>query len=201
MTNLGVSGKVYDSMKALLSIIVLILFMQPWAKANDIRDLQIEGISIGDSALNYFSKEIIKKNQRTDFPNSDKFSRSFGLVKSNMSTYDQIMIFYKTNDEKFNIYAIAGILFVDISKCSSRKEIIVKDLLKIFSNIENRDQKKEHDLDPESIVDATYMYFDNGFVEIACYDWSTKMEKKYKDNLRVSISNEEFKNWLNNEAY
>ena len=51
------------------------------------------------------------------------------------------------------------------------------------------------------MVDATYMYLENGFVEIACYDWSTKMEKKFKDNLRVSISNEEFRNWLNNEAY
>ena len=188
-------------MRSLFLVIILIISLQSWTKADDIRDLQIEGVSIGDSALNYFSEDIIKKNQRTDFPKSDKFSRSFGLLKSNMSTYDQIMIFYKTTDEKFYIYGIAGILLVDISKCSSRKEVIVNDLSKVLGNIKIKNQKKKHSLDSESMVDATYMYLENGFVEIACYDWSTKMEKKFKDNLRVSISNEEFRNWLNNEAY
>ena len=192
-------------MKRLLAymflVLVLTFSLQSWTKADDIRDLQIEGVSIGDSALNYFSEDIIKKNQRTDFPKSDKFSRSFGLLKSNMSTYDQIMIFYKTTDEKFYIYGIAGILLVDISKCSSRKEVIVNDLSKVLGNIKIKNQKKKHSLDSESMVDATYMYLENGFVEIACYDWSTKMEKKFKDNLRVSISNEEFRNWLNNGAY
>ena len=49
-------------MKRLLLIIILTLSFQSWTKADDIRDFQIEGMSIGDSALDYFSiNDIIKK--------------------------------------------------------------------------------------------------------------------------------------------
>ena len=33
---------------------------QSWTKADDIRDFEIEGMSIGDSLLDYYSKEEIK---------------------------------------------------------------------------------------------------------------------------------------------
>ena len=47
-------------MKKLLGILVLILFtLQTPSQADDIRDFQIEGMSIGDSALDYFSEEEI----------------------------------------------------------------------------------------------------------------------------------------------
>ena len=42
-------------MKIFISVLVLI-FIQSWIKADDIRDFEIEGMSIGDSALKYFSK-------------------------------------------------------------------------------------------------------------------------------------------------
>ncbi len=37
-------------------VLILIFSLQSWTKADDIRDFQIEGISIGDSALDYFSE-------------------------------------------------------------------------------------------------------------------------------------------------
>ena len=40
---------------------VLGLLLTLSAKADDIRDFEIEGMSIGDSLLNYFNKEHIKK--------------------------------------------------------------------------------------------------------------------------------------------
>ena len=49
-------------MKRLLLILILTLSFQSWTKADDIRDFQIEGMSIGDSALDFFSEEEIKKN-------------------------------------------------------------------------------------------------------------------------------------------
>ena len=48
--------------KRFLLILVLILNLQSWTKADDISEFEIEGISIGDSLLEYFSKEEIKKN-------------------------------------------------------------------------------------------------------------------------------------------
>ena len=45
-------------MKRLLLILILTLSFQTLAKADDIRDFEIEGISIGDSALKYFDKKV-----------------------------------------------------------------------------------------------------------------------------------------------
>ena len=60
-------------MMRLLVIFILTISFQSWAKADDIRDFEIEGMSIGDSALDYFSeKEILSVKQNTQYPN-DKF--------------------------------------------------------------------------------------------------------------------------------
>ena len=47
-------------MKKLLTILITILVLQAPSLADDISDFQIEGISIGDSLLDYFSEEEIK---------------------------------------------------------------------------------------------------------------------------------------------
>ena len=47
-------------MRNFLLILILILSFQSWTKADDIRDFQIEGMSIGDSLLNFVSKKEIK---------------------------------------------------------------------------------------------------------------------------------------------
>ena len=49
------------NIKGFLLILILTLCFQSFAKADDIRDFQIEGMSIGDSALDFFSKSEIKK--------------------------------------------------------------------------------------------------------------------------------------------
>ena len=51
-------------MKIFLTILIVIFSLQFWGKADDIRDFQIEGISVGDSALNYFSKSEIEEEKR-----------------------------------------------------------------------------------------------------------------------------------------
>ena len=59
-------------MKKLLTIIILSLCFITSSKADDIRDFQIEGMSVGDSLLEYFSKDFIEKNKKF-YPNSKKF--------------------------------------------------------------------------------------------------------------------------------
>ena len=58
-------------MKRFLLILILTFSFQTWTKADDIRDFQIEGMSIGDSALGYFSKKEIKKNKRNWFKDKE----------------------------------------------------------------------------------------------------------------------------------
>ena len=54
-------------MKRLLLILILTLNFQTLTKADDIRDFQIEEMSIGDSLLDSFSEEEIKKNLITNY--------------------------------------------------------------------------------------------------------------------------------------
>ena len=51
-------------MKKLLGILVLGLFLITPSQADDIRDFQIEGMSIGDSLLDYFSEEEINEKKK-----------------------------------------------------------------------------------------------------------------------------------------
>ena len=48
-------------MRFFLLVLFLVFNLQSWANADDIRDFQIEGMSIGDSLLDYFNEEKIKK--------------------------------------------------------------------------------------------------------------------------------------------
>ena len=43
-------------MRKFLLILILTFSFQTLVKADDIRDFEIEGISVGDSALDYFTK-------------------------------------------------------------------------------------------------------------------------------------------------
>ncbi len=51
--------KIIIYMRIFLSIIFLIFSLQSWTKADDIRDFEIEGMSIGDSALDFFAETTI----------------------------------------------------------------------------------------------------------------------------------------------
>ena len=52
-------------MNILILILILTFSFQNLTKANDIRDFQIEGMSIGDSLLDYLKISEIKKKKIT----------------------------------------------------------------------------------------------------------------------------------------
>ena len=60
--------------KFVLAYVFFIFFITSDVKADDIRDFQIEGMSVGDSLLDYLPKSEIKKNF---YPNSKKFAYTF----------------------------------------------------------------------------------------------------------------------------
>ena len=59
-------------MKRLLLILILVFSFQSWTKAGDIKDFQIEGMSVGDSLLDYFSHDKIKSLIDTEKNNGSK---------------------------------------------------------------------------------------------------------------------------------
>ena len=75
------------------------------SQADDIRDFQIEGISIGDSTLNYMDKKKLINSMKYGFQ-----SKEFAFItfdeKSN--TYDEILLLFKPDDKKFIVHYIYG---------------------------------------------------------------------------------------------
>ena len=69
--------------------------------AEEISDFEIEGMSIGDSLLDYFSESEIQENF---YPKSKNFAQTIHIV--NNGTYEFVRIHYKTNDKKFIIISI-----------------------------------------------------------------------------------------------
>ena len=52
-------------MKKILTLFILIFFFNLHVQAENIEDFEIEGISLGDSALEFFTEAQIKKNTRS----------------------------------------------------------------------------------------------------------------------------------------
>ena len=68
-------------MRVFIAVLVLIFSLQSLTKADDISDFQIEGMSIGDSALDYFSEEYLLSTKTYSWENK-KFALSNGLSKN-----------------------------------------------------------------------------------------------------------------------
>ena len=97
-------------MKKLLEILVLCLFLITSSKADDISDFQIEGMSIGDSLLDYMSEEEIKANTYDVY--SYLKDKTFGLAAFNtlagynFSKYEAVQIEFMKNDKNYIISTI-----------------------------------------------------------------------------------------------
>ena len=94
-------------MKRLSLYLFLILFtLQTPSQADDIRDFQIEGMSVGDSLLDYYTKDKIDRDKGFLYKNKKYQSITFWNVDSDL--YDNIQFHFKDSDEKYTIAAING---------------------------------------------------------------------------------------------
>jgi hypothetical protein len=186
-------------MKRLLLILILTLSFQSWTKADDIRDFQIEGMSIGDSALDFFSKsELNNAHEIKDYKN--KKYRYYFLSFDKSQTYEYIQITVKPSDRKFIIQAIDGHIFFynNINDCYKKMSNIKKEVDNVFNTI-GKDDSGAHPGYSNSTYKRVFYRFENGAAELACYDMSKKSKKT--DRLGFSIKNLEFLDFVTNEAY
>ena len=191
-------------MKRLSLYVFLLLFtLQASSWADDIRDFQIEGMSVGDSALDYFSENEIKNNTKKYYDDMTNFP--FVAIEiyqhSLFKNYSGVQFHVKKNDKKYKIYSISGYDFYDndIKGCYKKQNEIDKELSKIFKETKRKYvSKKKHSADESGKSNVTYiMYrFKSGdFVSIDCIDWSSKMKPRV-DNLNISLVTKEFNDWL-----
>ena len=183
-------------MKIPLFILIFTFVFQLQIKADDIRDFQVEGISIGDSLIDYFTKKEINKEKkfRIKYPNSNRFTAITFIEYSKFKIYDSVQVNVKKNDKNYIIYSISGINYFNnkIEDCNKQKDLIFNELKNLFPNasIINKSKKHEYDKSGKSLIHQSIFDMDDGsVVRVECYDWSTKMFDKHdlEDQLVVSI--------------
>ena len=189
-------------MKALLSILVLIFSLQSWSKADDISDLQIEGISIGESALDFYSRVEILKGTKQYFKN-DRYT--IVEIKKNLNLYDVLQFTFLTNDKTKNITSLSGIIFYreNIKNCYDEIDNIYKDVKQIFPNFQDEGKLTyKHNSDKSgksSITDYVLISKNEDEIQIGCTDFS-KIHGGL-DHLNIAIKTIEYGKFLLNEAY
>ena len=186
-------------MKKLSTYLFLVLFsFSAPSFADDISDFEIAEMSIGDNLLDYFSEEEILSNQpylETEKEGRFKTVEFYKTISS--EEYDSISIVYKSNDKKFIIHQLKGLIFYsdNIKDCYSKKNAITENLSVLFKDVEWENSEYE---DEDGFFVFSAIKLKSGTIQVACYDWNSKltMEKKWHDNLRVAIETKEYTNWL-----
>jgi len=192
-------------MKKLSAYLFLFLFsFSAPSFADDISDFEIEGISIGDSLLDHFSREYINNNSKYWWEDRKYFM--VATESLSFETFEFMQFGLKDNDKNFIIHGLSGkILFKkDIKNCLKKKDEVTKELSDYFSNdienIENKITTHRHDKSGKSKQHYTFINLKSkNTIDVYCEEWSE--ETKLTTNFQVRILNKEFVKYLENEAY
>lgn len=192
-------------MKKFFTIIIISLSFFTHSSTSEISDYEIEGISVGDSLLDFFEEIEIKK----DFFYKNKKYFAFSSIKYKSENYDGIQFHAKNNDKRYKIVSIEGIKTFDndFDKCLKLKDKIVKDILKDLGNPKVLSEEGKHVYDSTGkskyyrtniMLDPKAKYYN---LSVSCTDWSNELQAEFSDKLKVSISNNEFNDYMVKEAY
>ena len=171
-------------MNKFLGILVLGLLVSTNAYTDDIKDLEVESMSIGDSALDYFTESQLE-NGELDWFNYSYKEYSTSLL-SGKGIYDWFKISYKSDDDNFIIEGLAGILVkkkYDDDKCNKELDTVALDISELFKNTKQgkkqlykviynpREIFQKPDPSGKSIVTSiSFDFKDEGKIILSCYN-------------------------------
>ena len=207
--------KVFNIKKIFFLIILLTIF-QNLSLADDINNFQIEGMSIGDSALDYFSESQLEDNEQ-DWHNYSykEYSTSFIPGKG---IYGWFLVSYKSDDDNFKIEAlVAGSekTNYDNKECNNKLNSTALNVSELFKNTKQENKKtyelladasRTYPFTGKSIVTSISFYFTNdGIIILSCYNMDKEANKytnsitstlNQNDSFRINIRSRLFENYL-----
>ena len=171
-------------MKKILGVVVLSFFLSTSAYTDNIKDFQIENISIGDSALDYFTESQLE-NSELDWFNYSYKEYSTSLLPGK-GIYDWFKISYKSDDDNFIIEGLAGIIVkkkYDDNKCNKELDTAALNISELFKNTKQvkkqlykvvynlREIFQKPNPSGKSIVTSiSFDFIDEGKIILSCYN-------------------------------
>ena len=181
--------------------------LQAPSLADDIRDFQIEGISIGDSVLNFFSEEEKIKSVKTksQYPN-DNFI-VYDLEKLiDIKNYDYGIVTAKKKDKNYIITNVSGsIIYEKLDECLKLKTEIQTEIEKIFKSVDKQETSfsSVRDKTGNSKIYGVQYYFkphpSEESITVNCYNFTP--ESGIEKSLKVAVNTHEYAYFIINEAY
>ena len=191
-------------MKRLLVILILTFSFHSLTKADDIRDFEIEGFSVGDSLLDYYSEAEINSKYKNYHYSSKKYYQ-IGIEK-NINQYELVTIHLKNKDKRYIIHNMGGVIEFknrDKKKCENQMEIIKDSIVK---NLKLRADFDEGNLSWDRTGKSKFKRYSflmpstNKYnLSVICQFWD--VNTPFSHLLKTSINSEEFSFFLINEAY
>ena len=158
-------------------------------------------MSVGDSALTFFSERDIKKNSAPYYKD-----KTYTPVENNnypfFKTYLGVDYTFKTGDPNYIITSLKGVIDYrnkPMSDCKIQLRQIFNQFSKDFSSWEKVEIKTiRHIADPTGKSKETGGAFvsEQGVIVVGCVDYAP--ETNWMDHLRVSIETHEFRKFLKN---
>ena len=193
-------------MRVFIAVLVLILNLQSWTKADDIRDFEIEGMSIGSSALEFLSESQLK-NTAYLLGTDDKYLTSY-FYDSDYVVYEAVEVSYLKNDKKYIIQGLSGGIIVEnLRDCKKKNDEIIKGLKDFFSEAQSISDEGFTPVDTTGKskffrtsfqINPSSKYFQ---IEASCIFYVGEAANEFISSAGITIKTDEMNDWLHNEAY
>ena len=176
-------------MKKIFFLIISVLLLQTLSLADNVRYFQIEGMKIGDSALDYFSESQLEDNEQGWHNYSyNQYSTSYVPGKG---IYNWFLISYKNDDNNFIIEGLVGGLEIsnyDNKECNKKLDVVALNISKLFKNTA-QEEKKSYKLTQDAartypftgksaVTSLSFNFLDGAKIILECYN----MDKEAQEN-------------------
>jgi len=176
----------------------------PGIRADDISKLEIEGISIGDSLLEFATKKNVTSNYVDYYVNkkyavTELFPEEF---KKKINNYEKMQFQFKLNDKKMLIQAMSGIISYqqNMKYCYQKLDKVYEEVISSFGSWKDLGKETYEQKDVGAKITDYILESESGDeIQIACYDYHD--DYKYHDHFRIALRTYEYKIWLYEEAY
>ena len=203
-------------MKKIFFLLIPFLLFKTLSLADNIKYFSIEGMKIGDSALDYFSESQLEDNEQGWHNYSyNEYSSSY---LQGRGIYNWFLVSYKNDDDNFIIEGLVGGLEIsnyDNKECNKKLEVMALNISELFKNT-IQEEKKLYEFTADAaqtypftgkstVTSLSFNFLDGAKIILACYKMDKKAKQneslltsvlKQKDSFRIDIRSSTFVKYL-----